>query len=507
MPEYLFVIGKDGKPQMPTKRKRHIQHLLQTGKARIAEQVPFTVQLLYENTPVLQPVLVAEDPGRTNIGVAAISTKGELYFSAVVETRNKEIRKLMDERRQHRRASRNGERKARQRIARRFHTTLKAGMVMRKLPSFGEEKYITCRDIRNTEARFCNRRRPKNWLTPTVEQLVRTHLNLVRKIQKFLPVTDVAIEVNRFAFLLLDDPSATGLDFQNGPLKGYANVKAAVHDQQHGLCLLCGKAPVQAYHHIVPRHCGGSEGLHNRAGLCNACHELVHKDSNAASKLKAKKQGQLKKYHALSALNQAIPHICQRLEEAYGRDHVRYCTGRETSLARNSLGFEKTKEEPLHEVDAYCIGLQAKELVPTAGPSFGRVYRIKQFRRQNRAVVNNMRERTYYLDGKVIAKNRKARFEQKTDSLETWFAKTAEQYGLQTTERLRSRLTVKQSTRYYNTPGRILPGAVFYYRGERKVLSGQHSYGQYFRAVGDSKEYPARECHIARRNTGLVFVG
>ena len=91
MPEYIFVIGKDGKPQMPTKRKRHIQHLLKTGKARIAEEVPFTVQLLYENTPVLQPVLVAEDPGRTNIGVAAIGTKGERYFSAVVETRNKEI--------------------------------------------------------------------------------------------------------------------------------------------------------------------------------------------------------------------------------------------------------------------------------------------------------------------------------------------------------------------------------------------------------------------------------
>ena len=91
VPEYLFVIGKDGKPQMPTKRKRHIQHLLKTGKVRIAEEVPFTVQLLYENTPVLQPVLVAEDPGRTNIGVAAIGTKGERYFSAVVETRNKEI--------------------------------------------------------------------------------------------------------------------------------------------------------------------------------------------------------------------------------------------------------------------------------------------------------------------------------------------------------------------------------------------------------------------------------
>lgn len=290
MPEYIFVIGKDGKPQMPTKRKRHIQTLLQTGKARIAEHVPFTVQLLYENTPVLQPVLIGEDPGRTNIGVAALGTKGELYFSAVVETRNKEIRKLMEERCQHRRASWTGERKTRQRRAKRFQTMLKAGMAMRRLPSYGEGKTITCKVIRNTEARFCNRKRPKGWVTPTVEHLIRTHVNLIRKLQAFLPVTDVAVEVNRFAFMLLDNPSVTGLDFQNGPLKGYTDVKASVFDQQHGQCLICGKALIQAYHHIVQRHRGGSEGLANRAGLCNACHELVHKDSAAASRAGCQKR-------------------------------------------------------------------------------------------------------------------------------------------------------------------------------------------------------------------------
>ena len=152
MPEYIYVLGIDGKTQMPTKRRRHVQKLLNTGKARIAEHVPFTIQLLYENEPVLQPVIMSEDPGRTNIGAAAVSLKGKLLFSAVVETRNKEIKKLMSDRKAYRRTSRNGERKARQRLAKKFHTMLKAGIIMRKLPTYGDEKYITCNYIRNTES-------------------------------------------------------------------------------------------------------------------------------------------------------------------------------------------------------------------------------------------------------------------------------------------------------------------------------------------------------------------
>ena len=59
---YIYVIGMDGKPQMPTKRRRHVQKLLDTGKARITERVPFTIQLLYDNDPVLQPVILADVP-------------------------------------------------------------------------------------------------------------------------------------------------------------------------------------------------------------------------------------------------------------------------------------------------------------------------------------------------------------------------------------------------------------------------------------------------------------
>lgn len=86
MPEFIYILGMDGKPQMPTTRRRHVQKLLNTGRARIAEHVPFTIQLLYKNDPILQPVMLAEDPGRTNIGLTVLSLKGDLLLSAVTET-------------------------------------------------------------------------------------------------------------------------------------------------------------------------------------------------------------------------------------------------------------------------------------------------------------------------------------------------------------------------------------------------------------------------------------
>ena len=111
-----------------------------------------------------------------------------------------------------------------------FGTMLKAGMLMRKLPQYAADKYITCHVIRNTQARFSNRKRPDGWLTPSARHLIQTHINLVHKMMKYLPVTDVALEVNRFAFMQLEDPSISGVDFQNGPLKGFDDLHAAVRD-------------------------------------------------------------------------------------------------------------------------------------------------------------------------------------------------------------------------------------------------------------------------------------
>ena len=505
--EYIYVLGNDGRPQMPTKRKRHVLKLLNTGKARIAEKVPFTIQLKYENIPVLHPVTLAEDPGRTNIGVAVLSPLGDLMFAAVIETRNKEINKLMADRKAHRQASRRGERRARQRLAKKYSTMIKAGMAMRKLPQYAADKFVTCKLIKNTEARFCNRKRIPDWLTPTVNHLVETHINIIRKISKYLPVTDIAIEVNRFAFMQMENPDVSGVDFQNGPLKGFNDVKTGIREQQNWKCLMC-KNEIRDFHHIVPRSNGGSDNIQNQVGLCQKCHQKAHTDENFKQKLADKKSGLLKKYGALCALNQAVPFICKRLLEIYGKDHEYFCTGKDTSLIRTSLGYEKTKDNQMHEVDAYCIGLTALKVCNAKSlPDFYDTYHMKQFRRQNRQCVHYQKERTYFFEKQKVATNRKPRFEQKGLALSDWYDEQVKAYGQCEADRMKSQLTVKKSKRSYNTAKRLMPGCVFYFDGQRHVMTGQSSYGRYLRAYRCGvKDFPVSECQIVQLNTGLVFV-
>lgn len=91
----VYVLNKDGKPLMPTTRGGHVRYLLKEKKARVVTSKPFTIQLLYETDDVVQPLYLGIDPGRTNIGVAVVKTDGTAVFTAHLETRNKEIPKLM----------------------------------------------------------------------------------------------------------------------------------------------------------------------------------------------------------------------------------------------------------------------------------------------------------------------------------------------------------------------------------------------------------------------------
>ena len=73
-----------------------------------------------------------------------------------------------------------------------------------------------------------------------------------------------------------------------------------------------------------------------------------------------------------------------------------------------------------------------------------------------------------------------------------------------------SQLEVKKSTRRYNNPDRIMPGAVFLFNKERHVMSGQRTNGSYYLAADDPKDKktncPAVKCRIATKNTGLVYL-
>lgn len=496
---YVYVLDVNGKPLMPTTRYGKVRRMLKSGEAKAVDTLPFTIRLTRPTkTRVVQPVTLGCDPGRSNIGLAAVHSDGTDLYRAHCETRNKEIVKLMDDRRAHRQASRRGERLARKRLAKKLGTT-RQFLEGRLLP--GCDEPVMLKDIINTEARFNNRLRPAGWLTPTATQLLRTHLNLVSRMAKILPVSDVTLEINKFAFMQLDNPDMEKweIDFQRGPLYETGGLEAAVRKQQDNTCLLCGKRSIEHFHHIVPRGKRGSDTVDNIAGLCQACHEKVHKSETANEQLSAKKAGLRKRYGGTSVLNQIIPKLTEELAKQYpGHLHLTY--GWQTKKFREEHGIEKT-----HDTDAYCIAAGSMENVKPMMQT--EVYEIKQFRRHNRARIHHQTERTYKLDGKVVAKNRKKRMDQKTDALEDWFESMVQKHGQQQANKLRSKLTIQKSTRHYNTPDRVMPGAVFLYLGKRYVMTGQITGGLYYRAYGENTmNFPAKRIRIIRNNTGLTYV-
>ena len=175
--KYVYVLDQERKPLMPTCRYGKVRRMLHSSQAKVVSTIPFTIQLTYKpKTHVLQQVVVGCDPGRTNIGLAAVREDGTCLYRAHCTSRNKEIVKLMSDRLAYRRASRRGERLARKRLAKKLGTTAKK-LLNRILPGCNEP--LAVKDIINTESRFNNRVRPQGWLIPSATQLLRTHLNFV----------------------------------------------------------------------------------------------------------------------------------------------------------------------------------------------------------------------------------------------------------------------------------------------------------------------------------------
>lgn len=482
----VYVLSSTKKPLMPTTRCGHVRYLLNQGLARVVDTKPFTIQLLYDTEEITQPLYLGIDPGRTNIGMAVIKENGQAVMLVQAETRNKDISKLMAKRKQFRQAHRKHRREKKQRRA--VASGLdKTTEIQRSLPGCG--KPITCKIIRNKEARFNNRVRKPDWLTPTANHLLLTHWNLIQKLLKYLPITDVVLELNHFAFMAMDNPNIKPWQFAKGPLYQKGSVEQAVYEQQEGKCLLCdGK--IEHYHHAVPRSKGGSEGLTNRVGLCYHCHTLVHTDPSIKSKLEKLKAGMNKKYHALSVLNQIIPFLADKLAIQFA-DHFYVVEGYDTKQYRIAHGIAKD-----HYLDAYCIAciplnafdFCSKHLEPL---------QIKQFRRHDRQACQQENiKRVYLLDGKPVATNRHRAFEQKEPSL-------AEYAGA------KDRLTVKPHLPIYKRQNRLMPGAVLQTNGRQQVMvasRGLHNGKPDYYYFADGNKATPKQCKTVLNNSGLVII-
>ena len=507
---YVTVISKSGKLLEPTNRCGHVAYLLRTKKAIVVRKKPFTIRLLYDSPEYTQGEILGIDPGRTNIGLATVKDNGKCTGRYHLETRNREIKPLMSDRKKHRRKHRDyGRRDRRQRRAVKNNTCVEGHQIERVLP--GCEKPIICREIRNKKARFSNRKRKKGRLHPTGNQLLETHIHAAEKISKIRPVKGIAIEINRFAFMELEaiqnGEDISNIDFQHGRLFGLKDKHEYIDREQDCKCLLCKKNKIAHYHHIEIRNDRGSDTVDNIAGLCAACHDRVHKEEGITKKLKAIKAGTKAKFAGTSVLNSVMPGIVKELAIRFPDIPIYLTNGSETKVFRTFCGLPKD-----HDTDAYCIACSALDITENDVDVSVNPECLKQFRRQDRQCVHAENvDRKYCADGKVVAVNRHKRTEQKTDSLE--------EYRRTHTKQDVSRLRVKAHPPTYRNRNRIMPGALMCYtvkNKEKEVISerffildrsrGRHNGKPDYYISTAGEKFPAGKCELIKRNTGIVFL-
>lgn len=515
----VYVVSKSGKPLMPTDRYGHIRKLLKNKLAVPICNNPFTIKLKYETPEVVQPLTMGIDVGRENIGLGVSDEKGNGLFRANVQTNNKSVTKNMSERKVHRQERRRHKRQRKQRKALRLNQAIKNGndsILRNKKPckqvdiSYpGMEESISHKVIKGKEAKFNNRKRPKGWLTPSARNLVEIHVNLVKKIAKFLPIIDLVIENNIFDFQKLENIDIRNWEYQQGPLYGFKDYKDYISKQQNGHCLLCNNK-IDHYHHIYYCSNNGSNTPQNYVGLCESCHILVHNDSSYEQDLLDRKQG-LKKKYEIGLLNSCMGNIIEELSLLYP---TKVCFGYDTKQIRNKFNLDKD-----HNIDGFVISLFDKNIDSINLKSD--VYTIRHFKKKSHNIISKVGRRKYYLEGKLVATNRHKAFNQKEDSLKEFLSKYSESHLKQEVDRLVYSLEIKPATRVYtyHKKGFVSPfkcgDIVHFYKKDKKgnvidkVFSCQsvkyRNRGNPTVVDIDGKEYNLNYCSLLESNS-LVFV-
>lgn len=226
---------------MPTERFGKVRRLLKNSLAHVVCRIPFTIQLDYDTTDYTQPVSLGVDAGSKHIGISVTTSEKELY-AADVELRNDIVDKLST-RRELRRTRRSR--------------------------------------LRYRKARFNNRvsSKRKGWLAPSIENKIQTHLTVVEKIHKFLPITNIVVETASFDIQKINNPSISGSEYQQGEQLDFFNVREYVLFRDNHICQHCkgkSKDKVLNVHHIESRKAGG-DSPNNLITLCETCHKAYHR--------------------------------------------------------------------------------------------------------------------------------------------------------------------------------------------------------------------------------------
>lgn len=339
----VYVLDREGKPLMPTKRCGWVAYALKHGEAKVVRREPFTIKLLRDSTRYLQEVTLGVDVGSRHIGLSATTKKEELY-SSQVELRT-DVSELLTARREFRRARRG-----------RRHNWYRP-------------------------ARWMNRKRhlhtlPPCELPPSIKHKADSHVRAIKFVCKILPISKLRVEIGKFDTQKIQNPEIHNEQYQQGALSGWENLKAYAKWRDGSKCRVCGKSPRTdssvrlEVHHVRRRADGGSDTKDNVVTLCHECHEAHHQKK----KVLRLKRPPVHKNEA--HMNSMRKYLKEWLLENFYRTGIGFniTYGYETAIARREHGIEKN-----HNNDAYCI---AGHFNAATNPH--NVYLHKFVRRHNR---------------------------------------------------------------------------------------------------------------------------
>ena len=331
----VYVLNQNGQPLMPTENHAKVRVLLKQGKVKVVNKCPFTIQLLYSSTNYTQKVTLGVDSGSKHIGISA-TTKNKVLFESDVELRN-DIVDLISTRRELRRSRRN-------------------------------------RKLRYRKPRFNNRKRSDGWLAPSVRQKVDSHITMIAKVHKILPISNVVVEVASFDIQKIQNPEISGTDYQQGEQLDFWNVREYVLFPDGYTCQCCkGKSKDKTLnvHHIESRKTGGN-APNNLITLCETCHTGYHKGIVKLPKTIHRGMS-FKDATFMGIMRWAL---YEKLKTIYSDVKLTY--GYITKNIRIENGLPKD-----HYIDARCISGNPNAV------SNGDVYYYKKVRCHNRQIHKN----------------------------------------------------------------------------------------------------------------------
>ena len=328
----VYVINKDGQPLMPTERHGKVRRLLRDKKAKVVRRCPFTIQLLYDTTSIVQEVTLGVDAGSKTVGLSATTNK-KVLFEAEVTLRN-DIVDLLSTRSEMRRARRH-------------------------------------RKTRYRKARFNNRKKGDGWLAPSVQQKMESHITVISKVHKILPIQRIVVEVASFDIQKIRNPDIQGKQYQQGEQLRFWNIREYVLFRDGHICQCCkgkSKDKVLNVHHIESRKVGGN-APNNLITLCKTCHTKHHKGEIALPK----KIRRGMKCNDASFMGIMRWELYKALKDIY--PDVKLTYGYITKHTRIQHKLQKT-----HYLDARCISKNAEAI------SDGNVFYMRKVRCHNRQI-------------------------------------------------------------------------------------------------------------------------